>query len=223
MRIVSHVHGSVLRLISIDEILPLGCNMMLMFAQEIARKFNFKVAEQSSVAANAGMLSPSFQAGSFNIDGADFPITTLDFQGGRIAAACTKTDQTLEFLTRLFRFLEEQFGFRKPNREVVDFVSSAIVVDYGPEFASKIQILELMRNALNDAVTASGMDAKLFLEGVKFSGAVTLEWQKLSISYNLEARAGRPPGTNWLFSHAPLSTSSHEELLTRLEEIAERL
>jgi hypothetical protein len=220
MNIVSYINANTLRFIAQDEFLPEGQSSMFAFANPIAQRYGFQAHGESQTAASVGILSPAFQAGVFNFENVPVPIMSLEFLPARITATCSTSEQSNAFMDDLIEFLVTHYKFRKPSREIQKFEVSALVIDFGPQFLEKISVIGKILTTLNKfSSDASSLHAPMDIQGIRFAGTNSKHGQIVNMHYALEVRAGRPLGTNWLFSQAPLPTKSHVALLADIEAI----
>jgi hypothetical protein len=217
MKIIAHVASPILRFITLDEFLPVDNNSMAFYAPAIAARYDFQAQGESQIASGVGFNSPIFQNGRFDYKGVDTPILSVDFQGSRILAICSTTEQTFAFLEDLIEFLVTTFEFRRPERPIDDLVSSATIVDFEQNIIAKITEVAKIHSMLRSYMGGLLEKATLEPQGLKFSGSVPFGTSSLNILYTLEERAGRPVGTQWFFSHAPFATDIHVEFLEKLE------
>lgn len=215
MQIVAYINAPILQNVSTEEFLPIGHNSIQFFGPAIAERYNFQAHGEPE-----GGSSYIFQNGRFIFEEIDTPILSMDFQGDKMVAMCSTTPQGLAFLDDMTEFLVSTFKFRRPKRNVISLLSSAIVVDFGTNVLAQLSGVAKIHSLMNSRISGMLEGGTLEAQSLKFAGRVQLNNQKAAgISYTLEERIGRPPGTNWLFSYAPLSSETHVEFLNELSEL----
>lgn len=220
MIVISYLNTVIHRLISHDEFLPSEESSMGPFLTAINHRYEFKNhGESPGIAANIGSPIPVFQNGLFTFSNKSVPVLSLEFQPTRIVAACSTTEQAQALLDDVVRFLVNHHGFRLPTRRIENFPVSSLVVDFGHDFLANLDVLKRIIDAVNTRASNSEYQARTHLSSVRIAGSSLMGGAVVNTSFIIEERGGRPSGTSWLYTQAPLSNSEHIELLQDIQKI----
>lgn len=219
MEIVTYLNGIVSRHINADEFLPLGNASYWIYVQAIADRYDFKAVGQAGQLGTSGGDDPVFQNGSFVLDGQLIPIMEVRIFTNRILVNCSKTDQAQAFHQDLRVFLESNHGFRDSRRDPHTSYASAMVIKPEDEIIDKVQIITEMGKIVSESFSEVGQEGTLYPQAIRFSGVTKFGDGGQNSTFLIEERAGRPNGSNWLYTQASLPTAVHASTLEKLEDL----
>ncbi len=218
MEILSYMNGIATFFISMDEFLPLGRASLWPFAQAIVDRYDFKAAGQASQLDGNAPDEPTFQNGQFEFAAQTTPVLQLRFSGNRIAVNCSRTDQAEAFFDEITEYLRSEFSFRQSKRKISVAYTSAVVFSPGRRFAENVQVFSDLSKVISAGFSDMNQEGDFYLQSARFAGVTKLGDQLQNSSFVIEERAGRPNGTDWLYSLASMKTEVHVKTLERMHE-----
>ena len=217
MQVITFLTAVVQRFISHDEFLPAGESSLAPFIETIITNYEFQMhGDLQTPQANVGAPVPGFQTGMFTFKGKRVPVLSLELHPTKMSVACSTTEQAIAFANDLTELLVAKHNFRRPQRRLIDFYASSLVVDFGPNFMTKVSLFQNVTNAINEAGVGL-VTAPMEWASIRFTGSGSKDGSIVNNNFVLEQRGGRPPGTSWMFTQAPLTNDRHVKLLAEIE------
>ena len=135
------------------------------------------------------------------------------YDDGVIAESAGSTEITNAFLEHVINWAVESFGLTfDPNLVRQKMHTSELAVQFAPSLAGSLRPLGAFADLLSEK-SFNAPPQKCFLSGITFGISTGVS------PFSIETRANTPPDANVFYSKAGTDTSTHIQLLTRLEEL----
>ena len=208
MEIISYLGGFTQLDASWDEIRPIKGIPNQVLTNALAMGFAFEQVGVSSSMQQTGMYLPSFGQGRFNADETLISINSLEFHSDRIVAVCSTTEQSDILISNVLLFLNNELGFRIPEKNRNRKYQSTIISDICVEFLETLGKWQKIADFYNQ------FDGKIGNEIIPLSLRFgRMGTNPIDNELSIEKRFSAPDGENWIFTQANVTTSDHEKLL----------
>lgn len=183
--------------------------------EEIAKRYQFAKAPKNELDFD-DQRSLSFKGGTFSGQRKVPIVVSLNiYFDGLVADTMSSTDETIEFLNDLAKWLNDTYGLAVPKERRVNYLSQI-------DFRSDVSLINLNRRLEAFAANLENFakdkerryevgSIQLWTEDVGKPGSMA--------PVKIERKISAPFSTNHYFSQAPLPTAAHTELLNEFEVI----
>lgn len=211
MELVSCETGQALQLINMDEIRPVRGGV---FLPDILSNIKERYRFQSFVPRTDQTNAIKFDLGVAKLEELTIPISSIEIYNDGIAVNARHTDDADAVMDDFLKWSSESYDFREPQHVIPRRHQSRIIVDIdrsaGDLFFKNFKLL-------NSIVGGSlGSEKSSEVTQIMFGPHPPGEYPFLH-TWLFQPRIGQPHVPNRYFSAAPLSTSAHVDMLSRLE------
>lgn len=184
----------------------------------LTQRYKFSVAPKNPFdTGDAKALT--FKSGSFkNSKGVSVLVALQIFNDGFVADTLSSTDDSIEFLEDMIKWLQLEFGLtvpanaRKGFLSQIDFEMDASMAKLNPQLPKLIAFLEKWYQPTDGKKRAFDVGGfSCWTEDVNQPPAPG--------ALRIERKIGASFATNHYFSQAPISTGPHKDLLTEFERM----
>lgn len=216
MDLVSTEHGQAFQQFYAEEVRPLSGTYLPDLLRTIVERYAFTAVPTLDQAATEGA---KFKTGRLIQGSHLIEIKDLGVFSDGVLAVCWNTDDAKIILDDLIMLAKNTFGFRHAITNFpIRFVSS-VVVEFNESLDHALRMFQELRHDLERLVhNAYGLSAEIVASRVTLASDPTTLPPHTTVDFTIERRAGMPFSLNRYFSSAPLSTTSHLELLASLEK-----
>jgi hypothetical protein len=165
-----------------------------------------------------------FAEGRLLVDGEIIAIRQLGIYNDGIIVVAWNTDDSDLLLDDFMIWATQALNLREPITKPPRQYTSSVVVEFEVTIERAFYLLSEFKKAYEAMLkSAYNWDYPIEPTRINFGADVTKMLQGTSADFLIERRVGRPFSERRYFSQARLRTSTHLELLTRLEDIIRQI
>jgi hypothetical protein len=220
MKLISIDMGRATWLFPTEEFLPLGGSDGEAIISEVSSRYSFRHPPANPTREDIDKNGLRFSGGNFAGPSGLTNLAEFVVYNDGIAATASSTEGAEAFLEDISKFLIEMFNFRGITSEVKKIDLSGVVVEFNPSLTAILgardKIATIIGNNLN-AIERTNFPVEL--TRIELALNKDPEFRPHNVpKFLLEKRANTPFEQHRYYSQAPVSTSTHLQILTMIEQ-----